>query len=728
MNGTSGVQPFRKRSLLLAIGLAGLFVLLGLWNLRSDYPKPPFIEMKDEQKPIRSQSTNPGYLGPEACAQCHAQRVAEFQSTRHFVANKRPESGQMPEGFLPEKGKFSVEDLALRFEMSEQNGKFREAPFFDHSPQAPTHSSEIAFCYGAKGGNDEVYFTWHEDQLCELPVAWLDPLKMWGASPFDRHDSGDFARDTTVRCVECHNTWVEHLPGSRNQYRRDDWILGVTCEVCHGPGRDHVSFHQKNPLEKEPRDVVRPARLSRERRMDLCAQCHSNALKHRGPAFSYRPGEPLEDFYFSLRTSRPEDDHVANQTTYLRQSRCFQKSDSLTCVTCHNPHQPRSAANAGAASCQTCHANTDCSERIRLPNAVQDQCIQCHMPERRKIQVYFRTEKDKYVSPVKRYEHRIAVYPDAKDEVLLNWYRTQTDPESLDKGNALARSLGEFWRIESDKLSRDYRYLAAIDACRNSLQFDPAPDSQDRLNELISMQWKIDTDFQDGLWHEREGRYAEAIDAFERVLKVKPNHVNAHAKLGTTYAVVKQAELATKHLKAAADYDHDDPYAPGMLGWLAYLDGHPENALEYYRQAEDVEPYSAKINYQMGLALAKLDRFPEAADRYKKAIQIDPGNVSSLATLSQLLLKLGKPDEAMNHSLKAVEVTGHRDPEILMNLAESYAGTQEFQNAITTAQRALELSNSRPREFQMRIRDRIDQFKSSERNRSKPPKGRSKSR
>src|SRR6516225_5998075 len=26
---------------------------------------------------------NPGYLGPQACAECHAQRVAEFLKTRH---------------------------------------------------------------------------------------------------------------------------------------------------------------------------------------------------------------------------------------------------------------------------------------------------------------------------------------------------------------------------------------------------------------------------------------------------------------------------------------------------------------------------------------------------------------------------------------------------------------------------------------------------------------------
>jgi Flp pilus assembly protein TadD len=62
-----------------------------------------------------------------------------------------------------------------------------------------------------------------------------------------------------------------------------------------------------------------------------------------------------------------------------------------------------------------------------------------------------------------------------------------------------------------------------------------------------------------------------------------------------------------------------------MLGWLAYLDGRAEEALTYHRQADAVEPYSAKIHYQMGLALVQLGRGPEAAVQFEKAVEIDPG-------------------------------------------------------------------------------------------------------
>src|SRR2546423_14586279 len=110
----------------------------------------------------------------------------------------------------------------------------------------------------------------------------------------------------------------------------------------------------------------------------------------------------------------PEQDHVANQDRYLRESKCYQKSE-MTCVTCHNPHRPVNL-EATRRACAKCHQPADCKEQPRLPVAVRGQCSACHMPGSAKVQVSFDTEDDLYVPPVRRYENRIAVYPAARDE------------------------------------------------------------------------------------------------------------------------------------------------------------------------------------------------------------------------------------------------------------------------------------------------------------------------
>ncbi len=700
-----------------------VLVSLGVVLFSSRISKPPAPGMNSavehsNAEPVELGIEDPGYVGIQSCTPCHAERVAEFMKTRHYQANCVPGERATQDngfassdfaGFKADGGLLDRPDLSLRFKMTELNGHLLQTVLRGtSSSQVPT-TSEVAFVYGAQGGNDEVYFGWKGNRLYELPMIWLAPEKVWGTSSFDRHGDGDFSRDTTVRCLECHNTWFNHIPGSRNEYKHEGNLIGVTCEVCHAPGRDHVAYHRQNPDLKEAVAIVRPAMLSRERKMDLCAQCHSNAIKHKQAAFSYRPGQPLEDYYFSLRTQHPEDDHVANQTTYLRQSKCFQKTD-MTCITCHNPHESRSETNAGAASCLKCHAAHDCTDRDRLPEAVQNDCVSCHMPERRKIQVYFQTQHDKYVSPVKRYEHQIGIYPADRRVVLRAWYLTQSDPESGRQVEQLSKELAEIYRSECDALQQSHRYLAAINACREMLKISPSADGEKRLQTLIEMQSQIDNDFQDGQWHDRKGRYRQAIEAFLKVLATKPDFAVAHARLGTAYAAVGEKQLAHKELLAATALDPDDPYAFAMLGWLAYLNGNYEESLTHYQKADEVEPYSAQINFQTGLALAKMKRWAEATERFTRATLIDPKHADAFVGLSGALRQSAKPKESLVAAQQAARLSHDKDPRILLNLSEAYLQLNLTAEAARSAEAALAAAKSEP-QLATQIQIRLDELK-----------------
>src|SRR5262249_51496478 len=143
----------------------------------------------------------------------------------------------------------------------------------------------------------------------------------------------------------------------------------------------------------------------------------------------YRPGTPLDEFFRTAVSKYPEEDHVANQVKYLRQSKCFQQNDTLTCTTCHNPHRPTDPA-AVRRACLKCHEPSSCPDQPRLPAAVRGDCVACHMPRRVWMNVHFHTNDDQYVPAIRRYDHRIGVFPEARKEVLLGWHRTQTDPPS----------------------------------------------------------------------------------------------------------------------------------------------------------------------------------------------------------------------------------------------------------------------------------------------------------
>src|SRR5262249_19441632 len=187
-------------------------------------------------------------------------------ATSHFRTSRLPQAETMPPGFAPGKGRHAPRDAGLRFEMTRVGNDFFQTALRATPAGEQQTSSRIDLVYGA-GHADEVYFTWHGDRLYQLPMVWLHPQHCWANISYNRYGTGDFSREGTTRCLECHTTWFEHVAGTPNQYRRDSFILGVTCEQCHGPGREHVAFHQAHSEADSGRFVVQPGRLTRARQL-----------------------------------------------------------------------------------------------------------------------------------------------------------------------------------------------------------------------------------------------------------------------------------------------------------------------------------------------------------------------------------------------------------------------------------------------------------------------------
>ena len=76
--------------------------------------------------------------------------------------------------------------------------------------------------------------------------------------------------------------------------------MASIVKKCHGPGKEHVKFHQSNPDIKEAKYIVNTGKLSRQIQLDLCALCHKGGLNKTTPSFSFKAGERLGDFLRSL--------------------------------------------------------------------------------------------------------------------------------------------------------------------------------------------------------------------------------------------------------------------------------------------------------------------------------------------------------------------------------------------------------------------------------------------
>jgi tetratricopeptide (TPR) repeat protein len=444
--------------------------------------------------------------------------------------------------------------------------------------------------------------------------------------------------------------------------------------------------------------------------MDVCAQCHSNAMKPRSPPLRYRPGEKLETYFRTSANKHREEDHVADQVKYLRLSKCYQKSDSMTCITCHNPHRPTDAVEVRRA-CLKCHQPKDCAEQTRVPAAVRGDCVGCHMPRFTRIQVFFHTEDDQYVPAIRPRQHWITVYPRARQEVLLAWHRTQSDAISKEQAARLSKVLVEQWLREAALLRRDHRYLAAIGALREALSVDPTPAVREKLQEVVAIQAKLDADWFTVLHQIDEHRSAEPMELLRKMLEVKPDLAKAHGKLGTLYAAAGKNEAAQEHLGAVAPYDPDDAYGYTMLGWLAYLQGRADDAVDAYRRADEIEPFNAKINYHWGLALAQLARWAEASECFRRVVAIDPNHAGGCQGLGDALRRQGRAAEGVRFARRAAKLTHEENADVLLSLAEAYADAGRYGEADDAAVQALSAAKTGDPNQAALIRARREEFR-----------------
>jgi len=328
-------------------------------------------------------TTRADFLGDAACQECHQAIGDTYARNGHHLTSQLPSKNSVLGNFTAGANILKTGDPDLHFRMEAKDSGFYETAVFWQPPDEKNRTERIDIVTGS-GAKGQTYLYWKGNQLFQLPVSYWTELKGWINSPGYTEGVANFERPIPPSCLECHATYFESVPSEQaeNYYKKTDYVLGISCERCHGPGRQHAENERLKPAADSSgaHSIVNPPSLPRDRRIEVCAQCHGGIGQPIAPAFSYVPGQPLEN-YFKL----PQTDALArvdvhgNQVALTQRSRCYQNSQ-MTCTTCHELHGPERTAASYSEKCLQCHKDRDCGEFAKLGAKIQENCIDCHMP------------------------------------------------------------------------------------------------------------------------------------------------------------------------------------------------------------------------------------------------------------------------------------------------------------------------------------------------------------
>jgi tetratricopeptide (TPR) repeat protein len=245
---------------------------------------------------------------------------------------------------------------------------------------------------------------------------------------------------------------------------------------------------------------------------------------------------------------------------------------------------------------------------------------------------------------------------------------------------------------------RAERYLDAELSCQRALEADPNHADTLHLMGLLSFHFNQDDHaaewisraiqqdpkpqylFTLGVTRQRQRRFEEALQAFDRATQIKPDAVELWRHRGNVLVDLKrpdQALLSFQEVLKHNPYDRDAAYNSGsMLLQLKRL----EEALSSLNLSDQLQPNHAPTLQKRALALHELGRSEEALVDIKRAHALDPSQADICNNAGVFLQRLGRDDEALPWIDRALKLRPDY-PDAIINKAFSLAHLRRFAEA-----------------------------------------------
>jgi tetratricopeptide (TPR) repeat protein len=178
----------------------------------------------------------------------------------------------------------------------------------------------------------------------------------------------------------------------------------------------------------------------------------------------------------------------------------------------------------------------------------------------------------------------------------------------------------------------------------------------------------------------------EAIAEFEKIVELQPKSVEDHMVLGSLYTVKHQQAKAEEQYKIAQSIEPESEEVVLNLARVYVESGNIDRAVKLIEAVPESDR-TARMEFTLGAAYEQLKRPKDAIAAYKRAADLQPGDVPSMNALAQALLNDGQLDAALKE-FQAISAADPEDANSLVHIGEIQRRQGKYEDALATIRKA----------------------------------------
>jgi tetratricopeptide (TPR) repeat protein len=173
------------------------------------------------------------------------------------------------------------------------------------------------------------------------------------------------------------------------------------------------------------------------------------------------------------------------------------------------------------------------------------------------------------------------------------------------------------------------------------------------------------------------------------LLAAAEHYIVEHYNLGGWFITLHRTPEAIQEFERVVRLQSDYEEAYDNLGSALLETGRAEEARAAFESAIRLNPASPQAHNNLANALIKLGRQPEAVAQYEEALRLKPDSAAMHYNLGSLLLQLGQGAPAEVHYEAAIRLNPAYAPQMYLDLGNALAQRGRFTDAIAEYEEAV---------------------------------------